>query len=77
MRASEIITPLQQDCCSADPRVALTAMRLIEEGREWLADCEWANVDGDYFETLGAEAIVRGVSHHYVGGWAAFVAASA
>jgi len=68
-----IATALQQQMCDANPGTALSAMRLIEDAREWVRDCSWADLDPDDVDTLGTIEIVRGVELHYDGGWAQFV----
>lgn len=45
---------------------------LVQEAREWVADCEWKEDPEDITEYADSE-IVRGVERHYDGGWAAFV----
>ena len=63
---------LMQDCRSAHPEIALNAMRVIEEARDWLADCVWENMEPEDFDSLGTYQIVAGVDRYYEGGWAAF-----
>lgn len=67
-----IAANLQADTTSANPAVALNATRVIEEARNWLMDCEWQNMNGEDFETLGTYQLVAGVDRYYEGGWAAF-----
>ena len=68
-----IATALQEQMCDANPHVALTASRLVEDAREWVRDCSWADLDDEDIDQLGTIALVRGVELHYDGGWAAFV----
>ena len=70
--ASTTTENLQQDMCSADPRTALAASRIVEDARDWLADCAWGDMEADDFAALGTYGIVRGVDRFYEGGWAAF-----
>ena len=70
-----IVESLKLDCRSDDPHVALRAMRLIETGRDWIADCEWQDLEPEDIESLGTAEIVQGINYHYDGGWYAFVRA--
>lgn len=72
MQAKSTAQQLQDDCCSANPRVALHAMRLIESAREWVRACQWGDLDDEAVDTLGTAAIVRGINRHYQGGWQQF-----
>jgi len=46
----------------------------IEQGREWISDCQWSNLDPDDIKDLSNIEIVRGVARHYEGGWDSFLA---
>jgi len=46
---------------------------LVAEARQWILDCEWADVDGDSVAELSAREVLRGVARHYEGGLAQFV----
>lgn len=46
----------------------------VRAAREWLADCEWADVYREDFATLPPRTVAYGVQRHYEGGWAQFVA---
>ncbi len=48
-------------------------MTMIQEARDWLADCVWADMDPEDFAELSDTAVIRGVDRHYEGGWAAFL----
>jgi hypothetical protein len=43
----------------------------IEEARNWIADCQWA--DEVEVAELTDEEIVRGIRRHYDGGLTAFI----
>ena len=47
---------------------------LVAEARGWLADCTWADVDGEDIAELSAAEVLLGVQRHYVGGVDAFAA---
>lgn len=49
----------------------------IEAMRAWIADCVWFDLDDDDIDELTDADIVRGVSRHYCGGVAGFVADNA
>ncbi len=46
---------------------------MLQEARDWLADCAWANMDPEDFAELSDETIIAGVDLFYEGGWAAFL----
>jgi hypothetical protein len=41
--------------------------------REWIADCQWADLDDEHVAELPTAAIWRGVARHYDGGVAQFL----
>ena len=45
----------------------LTAMR------EWLADCQWGDLESEDLEQLTDDEVVKGVKRHYSGGLVQFV----
>lgn len=49
--------------------------REIKDGRAWIADCEWADLDPreDDVAELTARQVVRGINQHYDGGWDQFI----
>lgn len=48
---------------------------VITEMREWIADCQWANLLPDDVPDLTDQEVVRGVARYYNGGVDAFLAA--
>lgn len=42
--------------------------------RDWLSDCEWADMEPEDFDTLDPETLARGVNGAYDGGLRAFYA---
>jgi hypothetical protein len=44
--------------------------------REWLRDCEWADVEPEEFNSLAPIVVAKGVQRHYEGGWTQFLADS-
>ncbi len=52
--------------------VRYTPDEIIEEARNWLADCQWADMDVEDFEALTGQQIVIATHRHYEGGWNAF-----
>lgn len=40
----------------------------------WIADCPWADLDGDDVADLSREEIVAGIEEHYEGGVRSFLA---
>ena len=51
----------------------MTAVNIIQEMRNWLADCEWQDVDEDEIQSLPARQIIAAVENHYDGGKAQFM----
>jgi hypothetical protein len=47
---------------------------LIEQGRSWLADLDWADRDHIDFTVLSDAEVQYAIDRHYDGGWAGFVA---
>lgn len=45
----------------------------VQSARDWLADCEWSDLEEGEIDDLAPLVIVRGVQRHYEGGWAQFV----
>jgi hypothetical protein len=45
---------------------------VMTEARGWLADNQWADVDGDDIADMDDIDILRAIQHHYVFGWAMF-----
>ena len=43
----------------------------IVDALDWILDCEWADIDVD---ELTDREIINGISRHFDGGWAAFLA---
>lgn len=50
---------------------------IVAEMREWLSECEWADIDADEIATLPANRIIRAVARYYEGGIREFIFASA
>jgi len=46
----------------------------IQEARLWIADCVWGDLEDDEIDSLTASEVLRGISRHYEGGWAQFLA---
>lgn len=44
----------------------------VRAARSWAADCAWADLDNGDVADLSDADVVRGVQHHYAGGWAQF-----
>ena len=40
----------------------------IDDMREWLKDCVWANVEPEDFNALSDVAVIKGIQKYYVGG---------
>ncbi len=55
----------------AEPREI--SRREIQDMRDWLSDCEWANADFEAFQDMSAPVIARGVSRHFAGGVITFL----
>lgn len=47
----------------------------LREAYGWLADCTWADIDGEGIAALSPVQVTRAVARHYDGGVAAFLAA--
>ena len=47
----------------------------VAMAREWLMDCEWADVTPEEIADMPDDVIVRAVAHHFEGGEAGFLAA--
>lgn len=45
----------------------------IAEGRAWLTDCAWADIDSEAIACLPDAVVVRAVGRHCEGGWAALL----
>jgi len=45
----------------------------IEDARDWLRDCVWADMEDEDFDDLSDNQVRRGVENHWEGGWADFV----
>lgn len=48
---------------------------MIKEMREWLADCQWQDVDADDIAEMEDWKIINAVSRHFDGGLTGFVRA--
>jgi hypothetical protein len=51
----------------------MTSVEVISEMRDWLADCEWQDVEPEEIATLPAQVIIAAVERHYCGGKIAFL----
>jgi hypothetical protein len=54
------------------PERARLTDRELTEAREWVADCEWADLDAEDVPFLSAEQLVRAIETHWEGGLSAF-----
>jgi hypothetical protein len=45
----------------------------IQQARDWLSDCEWADLDADDIAQLTDVQIVTGIARHYDGGIEQFI----
>lgn len=46
---------------------------LIHQMREWIADCQWQDLDSDSISDLSDKEIIDGISRNYSGGVEQFV----
>ena len=46
----------------------------IEEARDHIADCQWADLEDNDIKNLTDREIINGISKHYQGGWPQFLA---
>ena len=49
----------------------------IEEARDHISDCQWADLEDDDIKNLTDSEIINGISKHYSGGWPQFLDDSA
>lgn len=59
-----------------DPHPTITAESLaacLAEARDWIRDCQWADLDTDDVDDLDDDQVIAGVRRHYVGGWDSFL----
>jgi hypothetical protein len=50
-------------------------MDLIDEAREWVKDCSWADIEEEEdVDDMSDDEIRAGVNRYYAGGWDQFVA---
>ena len=49
-----------------------TEAELLREARAWMLDCVWEE-EPEELRRLPDNAVIRGVSRHYDGGWSGFV----
>lgn len=79
MTTETIATLLADDCgrpwgdCGVYERQAFLdrAAEIIEAGRDWIAECDWRDIDDA--DDLTTTEIVAGIARHYDGGLAQFV----
>ena len=46
---------------------------MVEDMRDWLLDCDWADVDSEDIEAMPTSLILEAVKRHYRGGVAGFM----
>ena len=46
---------------------------ISKEAREWIKDCEWANIDDEEIDELSDLEVLSGIENHYDGGLRQFV----
>jgi hypothetical protein len=46
----------------------------LQAAREWLADCQWEDIDAEEIQQLDAATITRAVRRHYHNGLSGFIA---
>lgn len=54
---------------------ASSMVRWVAEARDWIADCEWSEADGDsraFADSLTNGEVVAAITRHYDGGWPQF-----
>ena len=67
------ITDLDQ-CYTEGFKILTIESHHIEEARNHIADCQWADMDDDDIKNLTDNQIIKGISRHYSGGWPQFLA---
>jgi hypothetical protein len=48
--------------------------QMIEDARDWVSECEWADMDDDDLSELTDKQIIQGITRHFDGGWSGFLA---
>lgn len=46
----------------------------IQEMRDWIADCQWPDLEPEEIDQLTDDEIIKGVKKHYSGGLEQFIA---
>jgi hypothetical protein len=46
---------------------------LVKQGRAWIAECEWPDLDPEEVDNLRPAQVIRGIERHYAGGLAQFI----
>lgn len=47
---------------------------IILAARQWIREVQWADLEPEDVDRLTRRHVVRGIEHHYEGGWLQFVA---
>lgn len=47
--------------------------KTIQQMKDWLSECQWADVEPEEFDAMADDLVIRGVERHYVGGVTQFL----